>query len=51
MSQTPSQRDPSSPPATPRWVKIFVAVLVLLVLVVVAAHLAGFNFGSIHHMP
>ena len=51
MSQNPSQRDPASPPATPRWVKIFIAAFALLVLVVIAVHLAGFNFGGVHHIP
>ncbi|MCI0554953.1 MAG: hypothetical protein L0287_28735 [Anaerolineae bacterium] len=52
MSQTPSKPDPASPPATPRWVKIFVITFIVLVLTVIALHIAGFNFGGhIPHMP
>jgi hypothetical protein len=36
-----------SPPATPRWVKIFVIIFIILVLLVTALHVMGFNFG--HH--
>ena len=41
MSQTP--------PGMPRWVKVFGMIFIVLVLAVVALHLAGFNFGG--HMP
>lgn len=41
MSQTP--------PSMPRWVKVFGIIFVILILVVVGVHLAGFNFGG--HMP
>ena len=46
MSQTPP------PPTVPRWVKAFGIIFIILVLVVIAAHLAGVDFGStLHHMP
>lgn len=41
MSQTP--------PKMPRWVKVFGVIFIILIVTVVAVHLAGFNFGS--HMP
>jgi hypothetical protein len=44
MSQTP--------PDVPRWVKVFGIIFLVLILIVVGAHLAGFDFGStMHHMP
>jgi hypothetical protein len=49
MSQNRPVR--SSPPSTPRWVKIFGIIFVILVLTVVAMHLTGTDFGSLHHMP
>ncbi len=33
-----------SPPSTPRWVKVFVIIFIVLVLLVVIVHLAGFRF-------
>ena len=41
MSQTP--------PEMPRWVKVFGIIFIVLILIVLGAHLAGFNFGG--HMP
>ena len=32
------------PPRTPGWVKVFVAILIVLVVIVVIAHLLGFRF-------
>ncbi len=46
MTQPPINRNRGPAPATPRWVKLFVAILVILVLVVVAMHLAVFDFGG-----
>jgi len=40
---------PQTPPSMPRWVKVFGIIFVALILLVVAMHLAGFNFGG--HMP
>jgi hypothetical protein len=51
MSQTPTKPDRESPPSMPRWVKIFGIILIVLVLAVVAMHLTGINFGSLHHLP
>ena len=52
MTQPPVKPNPGSAPVTPRWVKIFVAVFIILVLVVVAVHLAGVVFGGhIQHIP
>ena len=42
------QRRPA--PATPRWVKLFVAVFMIIVLVVIAVHLVGVDFGHMRHM-
>jgi hypothetical protein len=40
------------PPATPRWVKLFGAAIVLLVAIVVILHLTGNNLGpGMHAMP
>jgi hypothetical protein len=40
--QKPSGR--ASPPSTPRWVIVFVVILILLVAIVVISHLMGFRF-------
>jgi hypothetical protein len=37
-------RDMSSPPETPRWVKVFGLVAAILVVAFIAAHLAGYGF-------
>ena len=49
MSQTPSKPDRASPPQTPRWVKVFGVILIVLVLLVIIMHLARINFGG--HIP
>jgi len=49
MSQTPSKPDRGSPPETPRWVKVFGVILIVLVVAVVIMHVAGVNFGG--HIP
>jgi len=51
MSQTPAKPDHGSPPQTPRWVKIFGMILIILVLVVVIMHLTGVDLGSLHRLP
>ena len=50
MAQPPI--NPNRPPApiTPRWVKIFVAIFIIVVLAVIAVHLAGVDFGHMQHM-
>lgn len=51
MTQPPIKPNRPPAPAMPRWVKIFVAIFILLVLVVVAMHLAGVDFGGhLQHM-
>lgn len=40
---------PSSPPGTPRWVYIFGIIALLILLSVIALHLAGGGFRG--HMP
>jgi hypothetical protein len=50
MSKYPPDR--GSPPSTPRWVKVFGIILIVLVLAVVILHLTGSNHGGhIPHMP
>ena len=52
MSQTNPKPDRGSPPSTPRWVKVFGIILIVLVLAVVIMHLTGTNLGGhIPHMP
>lgn len=52
MTQPPMRPGRGPAPATPRWVKAFVAIFIVLVLVVIAVHLAGINFsGHMPHMP
>jgi hypothetical protein len=46
MTQPPIKPDRVPAPATPRWVKVFVAIFIALILVVVAMHLAGVDFGG-----
>jgi len=38
-----------SPPGTPRWVKVFGILFILLILLVVIIHLMGIDFGN--HRP
>jgi hypothetical protein len=37
---------PSTPPSTPRWVKVFGIIFILLILLIIIMHLAGFGFGG-----
>jgi hypothetical protein len=46
MTQPPIKPNRAPEPAMPRWVKIFVAAFIVLVLVVIAMHLAGVDFGG-----
>lgn len=52
MSQTheESQRrsTSSAPPSTPRWVKVFGIVMIVLVILFVILHLSGNGFGGLH---
>ena len=41
-----SRPDPGSPPSTPRWVKVFGIIVIVLVLAFVILHLAGGGFGT-----
>lgn len=53
MSQTPVGPKRRSPP--PRWVKVFVIIFIVLVLLVVILHLTGINLGcpppGARHVP
>lgn len=52
MAQIPTKPDRGSHPSTPRWVKAFGIILIVLVVAVVIMHLTGTNFGGyIPHMP
>lgn len=46
MTQPPINPNRGPAPSTPRWVKIFIAIFIILILVVVAMHLAGISFGG-----
>lgn len=63
MASSPSHQDPASsqeydgnvqhertPNATPRWVKVSVGIVILLVLLFVILHLTGNGFGPSMHM-
>ncbi|HJQ14806.1 MAG TPA: hypothetical protein VJ830_08675 [Anaerolineales bacterium] len=51
MTQPPMKSNPGPAPTTPRWLKIFVVIFIILVLTVIAMHLAGVNFGGhLEHM-
>jgi hypothetical protein len=52
VSQSPIKPDRQSPPGMPRWVKVFGILFIFLILVVIALHLTGTDFGGpIPHMP
>ena len=44
MSENKKIPGRGAPPRTPSWVKVFVIVLIILAVIVVVAHLAGFRF-------
>ena len=46
MSENQTLPSRGSPPATPRWVKVFVIIFIALVLLVVILHLMGIGFGG-----
>jgi hypothetical protein len=48
MSETHTKPDPGAPPSTPRWVKVFGVIFIVLVLVFVILHLTGNGLGSLH---
>ena len=48
MSQT--RPDRGSTYSTPRWVKVFGIILIILVLLFVILHLTGIGFGANMHM-
>lgn len=43
---TSVEPDRGSPPSTPRWVKVFGIIALVLVLLFVILHLTGNNFGG-----
>lgn len=50
--QTAGGRDHKSPPATPRWVKLFgISLLALILLVVIVLVVGGGNHGPARHLP
>ena len=49
LNDTSGARDQGSTSPTPRWVKVFWIVIVVLVLLFVALHLTGHGFGG--HTP
>jgi hypothetical protein len=52
MLQPHNKSASDTPPATPRWVKLFGAAIVALVVIVVILHLTGNSFGpGMHGMP
>jgi hypothetical protein len=46
---TREKPDPGSPPSTPRWVKVFGIIVIVLVLLFVILHLTGGGLGG--HTP
>jgi hypothetical protein len=48
MSETHTPPDPGSPPSTPRWVKVFGIIFIILVLVFAILHLTGNGLGHLH---
>ena len=46
---TRMRRGRGSPPGTPRWVKVFAIIVIVLVLLFVILHLSGRGFGD--HTP
>ena len=46
MSQTPAKPDRRSPTSTPRWVKVFGIIFIVLVMLFVALHLTGNSLGG-----
>ena len=51
MAQTPRERGPESAPGTPRWVKVFGIIALVLVLLFVISLLVGVRHGPGLHTP
>ena len=51
MVDPPPYPDTGDAPGTPRWVKIFGMIALIVVLLVVVMMLAGGNHGPSRHMP
>ena len=51
MSQTHDPADHGSPPSTPRWLKVSVIIIVVLVLLFVVLNLAGLHSMLGMHTP
>ena len=52
MSQSPVKSDRPLPPGMPRWVKVFVTLAIVIILIVIVLHLTGNNIGGhIPHLP
>jgi hypothetical protein len=52
MSPTHVGRDDGSPPSTPRWVKVFGIIAIVLVLLIGILHLTGNSLGGPgRHLP
>lgn len=51
MSHTPNEHSLSSSPSTPRWVKLFGIIALVLVLLVGVMLLSGGEHGPGRHMP
>ena len=51
MAQIPLEPGPGSTPGTPRWVKVFGIIALVLVLLFVISLLAGFRHGPGLHTP
>ena len=53
MSQTHGGSDRGSPPSTPRWVKVFGIIVIVLVLLFAILHLTGNSLGGpgSHRLP
>ena len=50
MSKTHIKPGRGSPPSTPRWVKVFGIIVIVLILLFVILHLTGNGFGDHMHM-
>lgn len=46
MADTQKAAGRGSPPSVPRWVKLFVVTLIVLVLLLIILHAMGIGFGS-----
>jgi hypothetical protein len=48
MSQPHQHTNDETPPSTPRWVKVFGGIFIVLVLLVFVLHLTGNSLGELH---